>query len=402
MTGRYDYIVVGGGIVGVATARALLKQTPGCGILLVDKEPTLGRHQTSHNSGVIHSGIYYEPNSLKSRLCRQGARATKEFAAEHEIPVERSGKLLVATNRREVAAMAHLKARAEHNGIEAEVIDAAELRRREPAVVGLGALWLAETSVTDYAQITDALARNFQAEGGEIRTGVLVSGVSETTDEVRLTTGQGQLRARQVVFCGGLQADRLARLAGLQADLAILPFRGEYYDVVPHRAGLVSALVYPIPDPALPFLGIHLTPTVHGGLQVGPNAVLGLAREGYPKFSVDRRDLTELIGYRGTWALALSNVRTGARELANSLSKRSYLRACRRYCPSLELADLVSGEAGIRAQAVRPDGSLVHDFWLRQTPRTLHVLNAPSPAATSAPAIAMVLASRLVASGPLS
>jgi len=343
---------------------------------------------------VIHSGIYYEPGSLKAEMCRRGARLTEEFAAAHDIPVVRTGKLLVATEDRELGGLARLRDRAAVNGIEAEQIDASELRRREPAVRGLAALWLPGTGITDYRRINQALAGEVAAAGGELRTGVRVTAVAETGAEVRLTTTTGEVRARHVVFCGGVQADRLARLAGLDLDLAIMPFRGEYYDIVPAKADLVSALIYPVPDPDLPFLGVHLTPTVDGGLNVGPNAVLGLAREGYPKLSFDRQDVAELARFRGSYAVARKNLRTGARELRNSLSKRGYLRLCQRYCPSLTLEDLVPREAGIRAQAVLRDGTFVHDFLLRRTARTLHVLNAPSPAATSALPIGEELAAQ--------
>ena len=394
MTEPLDYVVVGGGIVGASTAHHLLRARPGASLLLLDKEPTFGAHQTGHNSGVIHSGIYYEPGSLKAEMCRRGARLTEEFAAAHDIPVVRTGKLLVATEDRELGGLARLRDRAAVNGIEAEQIDASELRRREPAVRGLAALWLPGTGITDYRRINQALAGEVAAAGGELRTGVRVTAVTETGAEVRLTTTTGEVRARHVVFCGGVQADRLARLAGLDLDLAIMPFRGEYYDIVPAKADLVSALIYPVPDPDLPFLGVHLTPTVDGGLNVGPNAVLGLAREGYPKLSFDRQDVADLARFRGSYAVARKNLRTGARELRNSLSKRGYLRLCQRYCPSLTLADLVPREAGIRAQAVLRDGTFVHDFLLRRTARTLHVLNAPSPAATSALPIGEELAAQ--------
>jgi L-2-hydroxyglutarate oxidase len=394
VTEPLDYVVVGGGIVGASTARHLLRARPGASLVLLDKEPTFGAHQTGHNSGVIHSGIYYEPGSLKAEMCRRGARLTEEFAAAHDIPVVRTGKLLVATEDRELGGLARLRDRAAVNGIEAEQIDASELRRREPAVRGLAALWLPGTGITDYRRINQALAGEVAAAGGELRTGVRVTAVTETGAEVRLTTTTGEVRARHVVFCGGVQADRLARLAGLDLDLAIMPFRGEYYDIVPAKADLVSALIYPVPDPDLPFLGVHLTPTVDGGLNVGPNAVLGLAREGYPKLSFDRQDVADLARFRGSYAVARKNLRTGARELRNSLSKRGYLRLCQRYCPSLTLADLEPREAGIRAQAVLRDGTFVHDFLLRRTARTLHVLNAPSPAATSALPIGEELAAQ--------
>lgn len=393
MTGSvHDHVVVGGGIVGLSTARQLLGSRDGADVLVLDKEDDVGRHQTGHNSGVIHSGIYYQPGSLKARMCREGARRTEEYAAEHGVPVRVIGKLLVATDERELAGMHALRERADVNGVAAEVIDAVELRRREPHVSGLGALWLPGTGITDYRAIARALAADVRAAGGGVVTGCEVTGIVETGDEVRLTTTTGVVRARNVVFCAGVQADRVARMAGLPVDFAVVPFRGEYYDVVPERADLVSTLIYPIPDPSLPFLGVHLTPTVDGGLNVGPNAVLGFAREGYPRFSFDWRDTVEMARYRGMYPLARQNLRTGVRELRNSVWKAGYLRECQKYAPSLTAGDLVPREAGIRAQAVLPDGSFVHDFLLRRTARTLHVINAPSPAATSALPIGEALA----------
>lgn len=392
----YEVAVVGSGIVGAATAWELTSQGYGP-VVVVEKEQDVARHQTSHNSGVIHAGIYYEPGSLKARLCREGAAATKAFAAEHGIPVQTCGKLLVATNPLELERLEALQKRAEINSIDAETVDADELRRREPHIVGLGALFVRETAITDYPAIAAKLLDLVIEAGGELRTGVTVTNVRETTSAVTLQTDHGPIEARRVVFCAGLQADRIARMAGLAPDVRIVPFRGEYYDVVPEKADLVKTLIYPIPDPSLPFLGVHLTLTVTGGLNVGPNAVLGLAREGYRKGSVNWRDVRDLATYPGMWRVARSNVRVGTRELKNSLWKRGYLRECRKYCPELTLDDLTPREAGIRAQAVMRDGSFVHDFLLRRTDRTLHVLNAPSPAATSALPIAAHLVSTLTA-----
>lgn len=396
---EYDYIVVGGGIVGAATARHLLKARPDASLLLIEKESALATHQTGHNSGVVHSGIYYEPGSLKAELCRQGARETREFVDEHGIPVLPLGKLLVATTALEVARLADLVERARQNGITAEAIDAAELRRREPHVSGLGALAIPETAVTDYRAVTRALMGEVSKAGGEAWLGTRVQGVREGERSVLVTTTRGDAQAGTVVFCAGLQADRMAALCGLDIDFQILPFRGEYYDVAQSRAGLVSTLVYPVPDPGLPFLGVHLTPTLEGGLTVGPNAVLGFAREGYPKLSVRWEDVRDMATFPGLWTVARSNLRMGLREMRNSWWKRGYLRECRKYCPSLMAEDLTPREAGIRAQAVMRDGSFVDDFLLRRTKRTLHVINAPSPAATSALPIGDRLASMAVRIG---
>ncbi|WP_433729240.1 L-2-hydroxyglutarate oxidase [Nocardia sp. CA-129566] len=391
----YDFCVIGGGIVGVATAHRILRRHCGASLVLVDKASALATHQTGHNSGVIHSGIYYPPDSLKARLCRQGAAWTKEFAAAHDIPFDVCGKLLVATDAAEHGRMLALHERSVANGVDVELVDAAELTRREPHVTGVGALFVPATGIIDFTRVTTALADEVRAAGGEIVLGAQITELTETTDAVTASGPAGSWTARTLVVCAGLQADRMAELAGLQTDFRIVPFRGEYYQLPPSRAGLVRTLIYPIPDPALPFLGVHLSPTIDGALTVGPNAVLGLAREGYRKGSFDARDARAVLGFPGFHRVARAHVRTGLRELRNSLFKRGYLAECRRYCPELTLADLRPREAGIRAQAVLRDGTLVHDFMIERTPRSVHVLNAPSPAATSAMPIAEYIVDQL-------
>ncbi len=392
MSDVHDVCVVGGGIVGLAAARAL--QQTGASVVLCEKELGLAMHQTGHNSGVVHSGLYYEPGSLKAQLCRDGAAATLAFARTHDVAVRALGKLVVATDARDDARLDALAARGRANGITVHEVSAAELREREPNVTGVRALHVPVTSSVDYVALCAALRNEIVAGGGEVRTGVGVTAITETTDEVRVSTTGDDLVARRLVACAGLQADRVADLCGVAGDVRIVPFRGEYYRLPAHRSGIVGHLVYPVPDPALPFLGVHLTPMVDGRTTVGPNAVLGLSREGYRKGSVDRRDLADLAGFPGFWRVARANVRTGAREVAGSLSRRRYLALARRYCPSLELSDLQPEAAGIRAQAVHRDGTLLHDFLIRSTARTLHVLNAPSPAATSALPIGREIARR--------
>jgi L-2-hydroxyglutarate oxidase len=394
-TGKLDYCVIGGGIVGLATARQLLATHPGASLVLLEKESELAVHQTGHNSGVIHSGIYYAPGSLKAQLCRAGARATKDFAAAHGIPVEVCGKLLVATDLAEKARMDALYERSKQNGIDVQRLDAAELQLREPHIRGLGALLVPATGIVDYRAISSAMADEIRAAGGVIERGVEVTGIAETSDLVTVIAGERRFEAGRLVVCGGLQADRLARMAGARTDFQIVPFRGEYYRLPPGRSDLIQHLIYPIPDPELPFLGVHLTRTIDGGVTVGPNAVLGFAREGYRKGSFRRHDVATYLRFPGMWRVARANVRTGARELRNSVFKRGYLRECRKYCPSLTLDDLQPEPAGIRAQAVLRDGTLVHDFLFAETPRTLHVCNAPSPAATSAIPIAEMITARL-------
>jgi L-2-hydroxyglutarate oxidase len=397
VTAVYDACVIGGGIVGMATAMALVQNRPGSSVLVLEKEEDLARHQTGHNSGVVHSGIYYEPGSLKAELSRRGAVATKEFCAEHGLPVTVPGKLLVATDARDAARLDGLVERAAANHIEVQRIGASELREWEPNVAGVGALLVPTTGSVDYVAITRTMRDVVVAAGGRVELGQTVTGISETTDQVVVTTAGNTWRARRLVVCGGLQADRLAAMAGVRTDARIVPFRGEYFELPAERRDVVTRLIYPVPDPDLPFLGVHLTPMVDGRVTVGPNAVLGLAREGYRKGSVNARDLRDVLGFPGFWRLARSQVRTGAREMRNSLLKRGYLAAARRYAPGLRLDDLLPYEAGIRAQALLRDGTLVHDFLIEQTPRTLHVLNAPSPAATSAIPIGQMIADRSLA-----
>jgi (S)-2-hydroxyglutarate dehydrogenase len=393
---RYDYCVVGGGIIGLASAMALLEAEPGASVCVMEKERALATHQTGHNSGVIHSGIYYAPGSLKARLCREGAQATKDFAAAHGIPVNVCGKLLVATDVADAARMDDLYVRSRSNQVEVDRLDADELRRWEPNVPGVGALHVPATGIVDYVAVARAMGQVIRERGAQIMLGATVTGFAEPDGRVIVSLGADRIEANRVVVCGGVQADRLARTAGVDVEFRIVPFRGEYYRLPASRSDIVTHLIYPIPDPDLPFLGVHLTRTVDGGVTVGPNAVLGFSREGYDKFSFDRRDVTDYLRFPGMWRVARANVRVGAREMTNSLFKRGYLRECRKYVPSLELQDLLPQPAGIRAQALLRDGTLVHDFLFAETDRMLHVCNAPSPAATSAIPIGRLITQRLL------
>ncbi|GAB2691689.1 L-2-hydroxyglutarate oxidase [Thalassiella azotivora] len=392
----HDVVVVGGGIVGAATARALLRRRPGSDVVLLEKEDDVARHQSGRNSGVVHAGVYYAPGSLKARLCRAGERATKELCDEHDVPYRVPGKLVVATHHGELGRLRDLADRARLNGLRVERVDAGRLRELEPDVRGVAALLVPSTGVVDYRRVTRALVADVRAAGGALEAGVAVDGIREEGAQVVVSAGERVWRTRLLVVCAGLQADRLARLGGLAADFRVVPFRGEYHRLPDGRAGLVRHLVYPVPDPALPFLGVHLTPGVDGTVTVGPNAVLGGAREGYRKGSLDRRDVLDWATYPGTWHLARRHLRTGAAELRDSLWRRGYLERCRRYVPDLTLADLRPHPAGVRAQAVLRDGTLVHDFLLERTDRQLHVCNAPSPAATSALPIAEEVVDRLL------
>ena len=390
----YDHCVVGGGIVGLATAMALLERRPGSSLVLLEKETGLARHQTGHNSGVIHAGIYYAPGSLKADLCRRGAQATKSFCAQHGIPFETCGKLLVATNAVEHQRMGALLERAHQNRIEVESVDAAELKRLEPNVVGTGGLLVKQTGIVDYKLVCQKMGEVVRAAGGQIELGVKTDATRETSETVEIGSGDRRWSAKRLIACAGLQSDRVARMAGLKIEHQIVPFRGEYYRLPAAKNGIVQRLIYPIPDPGLPFLGVHLTRMIDGGVTVGPNAVLGFSREGYPRFSFNLYDVAEYSSFPGFWKTIGNNLKSGIVEMRNSLWKRGYLEQCRKYCPSLTLADLLPEPAGIRAQAVMRDGALVHDFLFVETDRMLHVCNAPSPAATSAIPIGEMIAKK--------
>lgn len=391
-----DVVVVGAGIVGLASARALLRRRPGLSVTVLEKADDVATAQTGHNSGVIHAGLYYAPGSLKARLCRAGEAATKEFCDEHGIPHREIGKLVVATDAAEVGRLHALEGRARQNGIPLERVDRARLAELEPNVRGVEALLSPRTGVVDFRQVARAMAEDVVAAGGRVLTRAAVRSVRETPGGVDVGSDVGTLRARALVACAGLQADRVARLGGVDVDFRIVPFRGEYYQLPATRNGLVTRLIYPVPDPALPFLGVHLSPTVDGRITVGPNAVLGMAREGYPRWSVNLRDVASYAGFAGMWRFAPAYLRTGLAELRDSALPSGYLRRVQRYAPSLTRADLLPYPAGIRAQAVGRDGRSVEDFLLRRTARQLHVCNAPSPAATSALPIGEMVAEEVL------
>ena len=404
----YDFVVVGGGIVGLATAMELLVKRPEASLLVIEKETQVATHQTGHNSGVIHAGIYYKPGSLKAKLCKAGAVRIREFADEHGIPYRNTGKLIVATDDAELERMNALYERALINELDVEKIDAAELKRREPNITGVGAIWLTSTGIVDYTQVCVKMAEVIEQAGGTIRLGTRVTDITESLSEVRVdvasasTSGRHaageaeRIYAKQLVVCGGIQADRLATMAGLDIDFQMVPFRGEYYRLPASRNDIVDTLIYPVPDPSLPFLGVHLTLMMDGGVTVGPNAVMGFAREGYPKWSMNRADIASFVRFPGFWKVAKKQLKTGAVEQWNSVYKPGYLELVRKYCPQLTTADLTPEEAGIRAQAVRKDGSMVEDFLFYETDRMTHVCNAPSPAATSAMPIGDLIADKVL------
>jgi (S)-2-hydroxyglutarate dehydrogenase len=388
-------IVIGGGIVGLATAIALSEAGGGEGVTVLEAEPHVAAHQSGHNSGVIHSGLYYRPGTLKARLCREGGAALYRFCEAEGIPCRRSGKVVVATRESELPMLAILEERGHANGLQGlRRLAGAELREREPAVAGLAGLWVPEAGVVDFASVTAAMARSLERRGGKVLTGARVLRVGRETGGLVLETAAGPHRARLVINCAGLQADRVARLCGVNPDVLIVPFRGEYYHLVAERRDLVRSAIYPVPDPALPFLGVHLTRTVGGEVHAGPNAVLAWAREGYRRSDISARDLAGTLCYPGFWRMAGRHWRVGLAEMGRSFSKSAFLRALRRLVPELQLEDLVPGASGVRAQAVDRAGRLVDDFHILETPGVVHVLNAPSPAATASLAIGREVAAR--------
>lgn len=380
----YDIAVIGAGIVGLSTAWQLQKRYPKYRILLIEKESQVGMHQTGHNSGVIHAGVYYAPGSLKAEFCYRGAKDTKAFCREHGIDFEVCGKLLVATNEVEYERMQALYKRCRDNGLKVELLDEAELKRREPNVKGVAAIYVASTGIVNYQQICQKLAKLFEHAGGVLMLESEVVGLQEHHDRVDITLPTGQVHASFLVSCGGLMADRLTKMLDIPTDFQIIPFRGEYYRLPAHHNNIVKHLIYPIPDPDLPFLGVHLTRMIDGSVTVGPNAVQGWKREGYGRINFSLKDVAEIVTFPGFWKLLKTHWKNGLVETKNSWFKAGYLQQVRKYCELVELKDLQPYPAGIRAQAVMKDGSLVHDFLFANSERTLHVCNAPSPAATSA------------------
>ena len=390
----YDVVVVGGGIVGLATAYQLTRRRPGLRLLLLEKEPRLAAHQTGHNSGVVHSGLYYPPGSRKARYAVAGARRTVDFCRQHGLPVQVTGKVVVATSAEEVRRLDRLYERGVANGVRLTRLGPDGIREHEPYARGVAGLHVADTAICDYAAVAAEYGRLAEQGGAEIRTGTAVTAVGPG---LTVHTDQGDVHTRQLVGCAGLHADRLAALAGIDPGARIVPFRGEYRELVPERRHLVRGLVYPVPDPAFPFLGVHLTRGVDGSVHVGPNAVPALRREGYRWRQVGVRDLAGTLAYPGFWRLARSAWREGGQELRRSVSPRLFAAAARRLVPELAEADLRPAGAGVRAQAVTAGGRLVDDFLVVETPTALHVLNAPSPAATAALPIGAELADRVCA-----
>ena len=384
----YDYIIVGGGIVGVSTAWQLKKQLPGKRILLLEKEGGYSHHQTGHNSGVIHAGVYYAPGSLKAKFCREGVAATIDFCQQNEIAYEQCGKLLVATNPIEYERMESLYKRCIENQLDVEWLDAGQLKAREPNISGIGGILVNTTGIVDYQLITTKMAEQFVAIGGEALLQHEVIGMQEHDDHIEVSVsapqGKDKFSTEFLITCSGLMADRTTKMLGIKTDFQIIPFRGEYYQLTPKHNNIVNHLIYPIPDPDLPFLGVHLTRMIDGSVTVGPNAVQGWKREGYGKINISLRDILDMFSFSGFWHVLRQNWKTGLKETKNSWFKSGYLKEVQKYCPQLTIDDLKPYPAGVRAQAVLKDGTLVHDFLFAESARSLHVCNAPSPAATSA------------------
>jgi len=383
-----DIAVIGGGIIGLATTLALTETYPRARLLILDKEPRIASHQTGHNSGVIHSGAYYKPGSLKARLCVEGAKLMKRFCDEHGIHWEGCGKVIVATDEAELPRLQAIQERGTANGLTGlKRLSGDEVGQYEPHCRAVSALLVPETGIVDYGQVAERMAGLIRDRGAEILTGARVSAIRRDGDGVALETASGAVRARYLINCAGLHSDRVAEMMGVRPEVRIIPFRGEYYMLKPKRRSLVQNLIYPVPDPEFPFLGVHFTRTVHGDVEAGPNAVLAFAREGYRLATVRPGELLGTLGYPGFWNMARRYWRMGGYELYRSASKAAFVRSLQKLIPEIEEQDIERGGAGVRAQAVSPDGSLVDDFKISVTAGAVHVVNAPSPAATASIAI---------------
>jgi (S)-2-hydroxyglutarate dehydrogenase len=384
----YDYIIIGGGIVGVSTAWQLQQYFPKKKILLLEKAPDFAKHQTGHNSGVIHAGVYYAPGSLKAEFSRLGALATKTFCEQNNIPYIECGKLLVATNALEMERMQALIERCKQNMLDIEILDGKQLRREESNITGLGGILVKTTGIVNYTRITKRMVDHFITLNGEALTEHEVTAISESETEILVSAsyyGEKKIfRCRFLITCAGLQSDRITKMLNIPTNFRIIPFRGEYYQLTGNNDDIIKHLIYPIPDPDLPFLGVHLTRMIDGSVTVGPNAVLGWKREGYDRVNFDPKDARDTLTFPGFWHFARSHYKTGLTEFKNSMLKPGYLKLVQKYCPGLRLTDLRPYPAGIRAQAILNDGTMVHDFLFAESERSLHVCNAPSPAATSA------------------
>ena len=394
----HDIAIIGGGIVGLATAWEITRRYPGVSVIVLEKERALAHHQTGHNSGVIHSGVYYKPGSAKARTCTRGGALLRQFCDANAVRYDECGKIIVARDSSELPMLEELHRRATANGVpRLALLSREQLREVEPHATGLRALHVPTAAIVDYRKVSEALARRITEAGGRIQTGAGVTAIRETPGEITLQTRAGDVRARAYIACAGLHSDRVVQLSGSRPDAKIVPFRGEYFELVPERHHLVRGLIYPVPDPRFPFLGVHFTRVIDNGVEAGPNAVLALAREGYRKRDINLRDLAETITYPGFWRLLARHWRTAAGEVFRSLNKQAFVKALATLVPEITENDLVRAPAGVRAQALLPSGYLVDDFLIIEKPRSLHVCNAPSPAATASLAIAEEIVTRAAA-----
>lgn len=397
---KCDVAIIGGGIVGLATARALGLQRPDLDVVVLEKEAGIARHQTGNNSGVIHAGLYYEPGSLKAEMCVTGGARLIEYCDRRGIRFEQCGKVVVATEDSELPALAELERRAAANGVPTTRLDAAGIAQHEPHAAGIAALHVPSTAIVDFAEVAASYRSEATDHWVDVRTGFEVVAAVETATGWRLESPAGWVEAQTVVNCAGLHVDRIAEMMGTDAGVSIVPFRGEYFSLKIERTELVRSLIYPVPDPRFPFLGVHFTRNIHGEVEIGPNAVLALAREGYTRTKISGRDVWDIASTRGFRKLAAANWRTGAGEMWRSVAPKAFVANASRLVPELEEADLADRRAGVRAQALTPEGGLVHDFVIEESAKAIHVLNAPSPAATASMVIGEHLAGLVTARQP--
>ncbi|MDJ1176041.1 L-2-hydroxyglutarate oxidase [Roseofilum capinflatum] len=391
----YDFAIIGGGIVGLATALALQNRFPNAQISVLEKEPQLAFHQTGNNSGVIHSGIYYKPGSLKARLSRAGSKSMVEFCQQYDIPHDVCGKVIVATAEDQYPQLEKLYQRGLENELEVAKISAEEVKEIEPHVSCLAGIRVKTTGIVDYRQVCEKYAQLIAESGGDIRLNTKVENWREMAETIILETSQGEIEAKFVINCGGLFSDRLTQMSGVQPQAKIIPFRGEYYELKPEKRYLVKNLIYPVPNPEFPFLGVHFTRMIDGSVHAGPNAVLSLKREGYRKTDVDLADVAEMLTYPGLWKLAAKHGKEGIKEIIRSLSKAAFVHSLQQLIPEVQAEDVIPTHAGVRAQALKPDGALVDDFLILQDKRKMHVCNAPSPAATASLEIGREIAAQV-------
>ncbi|KAB7704750.1 L-2-hydroxyglutarate oxidase [Bacillus aerolatus] len=379
----YDFSIVGGGIVGLSTAKALYERYPNAKVLLLEKEDQLAAHQTGHNSGVIHSGIYYKPGSYKARFARQGSKSMTEFCQRYDIEHDICGKVIVATKDEELPLLDNLYKRGLENELDVTKIGKEELKEIEPHVNGKAAVKVAAAGIVNYKQVTEKFGEIVRGQGCDIRLGTKVENISELNDEITIETNKGTFKTRFLINCAGLHSDRVTKLAGYKTDVKIIPFRGEYYKLIPEKRHLVKNLIYPVPNPKFPFLGVHFTRMIGGEVDAGPNAVLSFKREGYKISDFNLKDFAEVMGYPGFWKLASKFMGEGLEEMARSISKAKFVASLQELIPEVQAEDLVPGPAGVRAQAVKTDGGFVDDFHIISGENSIHVCNAPSPAATA-------------------